>query len=83
MSNKLQTTKLLDVEDKQRPLHEKARKFLEKNMEQTALNRDLEDRIKVLNENNNKLVSFMLIIVYLLSCKNKVPPEASSMNTIR
>ena len=41
-------------------------------MEQTALNRDLEDRIKVLNENNNKLVSFMLIIVYLLSYKNKV-----------
>ena len=72
MSNILQTTKLLDVEDKQKPLHEKARKFLEKNMEQTALNRDLEDRIKVLNENNNKLVSFMLIIVYLLSYKNKV-----------
>ena len=72
MSNTLQTTKLLDVEDKQKPLHEKARKFLEKNMEQTALNRDLEDRIKVLNENNNKLVSFMLIIVYLLSYKNKV-----------
>ena len=44
------------MEDKQEPLHEKARKFLEKNMEQTALNRDLEDRIKVLNENNNKLV---------------------------
>ena len=75
MSYKLQTTKLLDVEDKQRPLHEKARKFLEKNMEQTALNRDLEDRIKVLNENNNKLVGFKLIIVYLLSCKNKVPPQ--------
>ena len=75
MSNILQTTKLLDVEDKQKPLHEKARKFLEKNMEQTALNRDLEDRIKVLNENNNKLVSFMLIIVYLLSYKNKVPTQ--------
>ncbi len=56
----LQKSQLTELEDKQKPLHEKARRFLEKNMEQTALNRDLEDRIKVLNESNSKLVSCFL-----------------------
>ena len=54
----LQVRKIADVERRQRPLGEKARRFLEKNMELTSINRSLEERIKALTDDNNKLVRF-------------------------
>ena len=65
----IQVSKLQGMEEKQKPLHEKARKFLEKNVEQTALNRDLKNKIKVLDENNNKLVLLLAAFVARLCQK--------------
>ena len=52
-----QLRKVKEVEKKHRPLQDKNKKFLEKNMELTATNRSLEEKLKQHTEDNNKLVS--------------------------
>ena len=44
------------MEKKQKPSQEKNKRFLEKNMELTSINRNLEEKIKTLSEENTKLV---------------------------
>jgi hypothetical protein len=51
-----QSKKLKDVDQKNRPLQEKNKKFLEKNIELTTLNRGLKDKLQAATEDGKKLV---------------------------
>ena len=57
-----QQVRLKESDRKHRPLLEKNKKFLEKNMELSALNRSLEDRVRKVTTDNTKLVSFSYIV---------------------
>ena len=46
-----------EFDQRVKPLKDKNRKFLEKNVELTTLNRNLKDQIRTISDENKKLVS--------------------------
>ena len=55
----LQVKKMKEFDQRVKPLKDKNRKFLEKNVELTTLNRNLKDQMRSVNEENKKLVSMI------------------------
>lgn len=61
-----QVKKTKEFDQRVKLLKDKNRKFLEKNVELTALNRQLKDQINNINDENKKLVG---IAEYCTSCR--------------
>ena len=68
--NLLQQQKIKEMEKKHRTTLEKNKRFLEKNIEVTNINRSLEEKIKRLNDDLNKLVSchFVCFLANEITC---------------
>ena len=52
----MQVKKMKEFDQRVKPLKEKNRKFLEKNVELTTMNRKLKDQIHSINDDNKTLV---------------------------
>jgi len=57
--------RIKELEKGRKPLQEKNRKFLEKNMSLTVIKRNLEEKLDKLSEETAKLVSDWLIFISL------------------
>ena len=65
-----QVKRIKELEKGRKPLQEKNRKFLEKNMSLTVIKRNLEEKLEKLSEETAKLVSDWLILFHYHNSEN-------------